>query len=100
MTEPLPQKTFPMVEGYDLENQNKTTLYNKINPSSKGNILRKFENRSIGTPFYEPLNVEIVTSYKSIVELSGGKMVRKLDIVNRKPKLSKLDTLRANNSFP
>ena len=93
----------PLEKGYDSDypTASKTSSSRvSLNSPFKGKLLRKTKGSINGNPFYKQLGQKIITSSKSTVELSDGKVIRKSDIVISKSSSSTNRSLRGNISFP
>ena len=93
----------PLEKGYDSDHLTtpKPSSYRvSLNSPFKGKLLQKTNGSVNGNPFYKQLGQKIINSTKSTVELSDGKIIRKLDIAIRKSKSSTIRSFKGNISFP
>ena len=90
----------PLEKGYDSDHPTTSKSSSSrvsLNSPFKGNLLRKTNGSINGNPFYKQLGQKIINS---TVELSDGKIIRKLDIAIPQSKSSSIRSFKENISFP
>ena len=99
----VPKKNQSSLEkGYDsdhLTTPKPSSSRVSLNSPFKVNLLRKTNGSINGNPFYKQLGQKIINSTKSTVELSDGKIIRKLDIAIPKSKSSTIRSFKGNIFF-
>ena len=93
----------PIEKGYDNDYASSSKIKSERIPLQsrfKGKIFRKTNSNINRDFFYKELNKKIINSSTSTVELSDGKIRRKLDIAILKSTSNKIRSFKGNISFP